>query len=59
MPPSAKDNIIVATPVDLARLIAFPRPIVVCVTDLEEISHPNLLEVVSDFLGSPSRKIPI
>jgi predicted GTPase len=35
------DSIVVATPVDLARLIAFPKPHCRVRYDLEEISHPD------------------
>lgn len=44
------DTIIVATPVDLARLIDLPRPHCRVRYDLQEVSHPDLSEVISDFL---------
>ncbi|HEY7557283.1 MAG TPA: cyclic 2,3-diphosphoglycerate synthase [Candidatus Binatia bacterium] len=44
------DAIIVATPVDLARVIALPKAYSRVRYDLEEISHPDLAEVVSAFL---------
>jgi predicted GTPase len=44
------DTIIVATPVDLARLIALPKPFCRVRYDLEEISHPDLAEIVSCFV---------
>jgi predicted GTPase len=44
------DTIIVASPVDLARLIALPKPHCRVRYDLEEIGHPALAEVISDFL---------
>jgi predicted GTPase len=47
---SSCDTIIVATPVDLARLIALPKPFCRVRYDLEEISHPDLADVVSSFV---------
>lgn len=44
------DSIIVATPVDLARLIRLPKPYCRVRYDLEEISHPDLAEIISSFL---------
>ena len=44
------DSIVVATPVDLARLIAFSKPHCRVRYDLEEISHPDLGEIISSFL---------
>jgi predicted GTPase len=43
------DSIVVATPVDLPRLIAFPKPLCRVRYDLEEISHPDLAEIMSSF----------
>ena len=47
---AACDIIIVATPVDLARLIALPKPFCRVRYDLEEIGHPDLAEIVSSFV---------
>ena len=47
------DTIIVASPVDLGRLIALPKPHCRVRYDLEEIGHPALAEVISDFLRHP------
>ena len=44
------DSIVVATPVDLARLIKLPKPHCRVRYDLEEISHPDLSEVLASFL---------
>jgi predicted GTPase len=44
------DTIVVATPVDLARLIPLPKPFCRVRYDLEEIGHPDLAEIVSRFL---------
>lgn len=46
----ACETIIVATPVDLARLIPLPKPFCRVRYDLEEIGHPDLAEIVSRFL---------
>jgi predicted GTPase len=45
------DSIVIATPVDLARLIPLSKPHCRVRYDLEEITHPDLAEVVTDFLG--------
>jgi predicted GTPase len=44
------DSIVIATPVDLARLIALPKPACRVRYDLEENSHPDLSEVLAGFL---------
>jgi predicted GTPase len=44
------DSIVIATPVDLARLIPLSKPHCRVRYDLEEITHPDLAEVVTDFL---------
>lgn len=44
------DTIIIATPVDLARLVPLPRPSCRVRYDLEEIGHPDLAGIVSGFL---------
>jgi predicted GTPase len=46
------DAIIVATPVDLARVIGLPKPYCRVRYDLEEMSRPDIAEVVSAFLQS-------
>ncbi|HZD39589.1 MAG TPA: cyclic 2,3-diphosphoglycerate synthase [Terriglobales bacterium] len=43
------DTIIIATPIDLARLIPLPKPHCRVRYELEEISHPDLAEVISSF----------
>jgi len=43
------DSIVIATPVDLARLIALAKPHCRVRYDLEEISHPDLAEVLASF----------
>jgi len=44
------DSILIATPIDLARLTPLPKPHCRARYDLEEISHPDLADVVSRFL---------
>jgi len=44
------ESILIATPVDLARLIPLPKPHCRVRYDLEEISHPDLGDVVSTFV---------
>ena len=51
------DTIVVATPVDLARLIPLSKPYCRVRYDLEEISHPDLADVVSTFLRTHSERL--
>jgi predicted GTPase len=44
------DAIVIATPVDLARLISLPEPSCRVRYDLEEIGRPDLAEVLENFL---------
>jgi predicted GTPase len=48
------DSIVIATPVDLARLISIDKPYCRVHYDFEEISQPNLSHVICDFLGNHS-----
>jgi predicted GTPase len=48
------DAVVVATPVDLARLISIDKPSCRVRTDLEEIGHPDLMHIVYDFLRAHS-----
>jgi predicted GTPase len=52
------DSIVIATPVDLARLIPLSKPHCRVRYDLEEITHPGLAEVVTDFLGKRNATRP-
>jgi predicted GTPase len=45
------DTVVIATPVDLARLIQFGKPHCRVRYDLEEISRPDLAEVVAGFVA--------
>jgi predicted GTPase len=44
------DAVIIATPIDLRRLIKFRKPSVRVTYDLSEIGHPNLTQVLKDFI---------
>lgn len=44
------DTVVIATPVDLARLISLAKPSCRVRYDLEEISRPDLDEIVSEFI---------
>lgn len=44
------DTVVVATPVDLTRLIPLPHSCCRVQYELEEMSHPNLAQVVENFL---------
>jgi predicted GTPase len=52
------DAIVVASPVDLARLIPLAKPYCRVHYDLEEISHPDLTHVVYEFLLAHSDRLP-
>jgi predicted GTPase len=52
------DSIIVATPVDLARVIDLPRACCRVRYDLEEMSRPDLAEVVARFLQREIERAP-
>lgn len=52
------DAIIVATPVDLTRLITLPKPVCRVRYDLEEISQPDLAALVFDFLRAHAARLP-
>jgi len=48
------DAIVIATPVDLGRLMALPKPSCRVRYDLEEIGRPHLADVLERFLSRPS-----
>jgi predicted GTPase len=52
------DTIVVASPVDLARLIPIAKPYCRVHYDLEEISHPDFTHVVYEFLLAHSDRLP-
>lgn len=51
------DSIVIASPVDLARLIPLPKPSGRVRYDLEEISRPDLSEVVEVFLRLQAHRL--
>jgi predicted GTPase len=44
------DTVVIATPIDLSRLITINKPSVKVDYDLQEIGHPNLKDVLDDFV---------
>lgn len=50
------DAIVIATPVDLARLIKLPKPHCRVRYDIEEISRPDLSELVEQFLYKQAQR---
>ena len=52
------DSIVIATPVDLARLITLPKPACRVRYDLEEMSQPDLTTLVGEFLSRHANKLP-
>lgn len=51
------DTIVIATPVDLARLIPLDKPYCRVRYELEEISRPDLTDVVADFLSAHAARV--
>jgi predicted GTPase len=45
------DSVIIATPIDLKRLIKIDKPSTRVYYDLQEIGSPNFTEVINDFTG--------
>ena len=52
------DTVVIATPVDLARLIPIAKPCCRVHYDLEEISHPDLTHVIYNFLRDHRDRLP-
>jgi predicted GTPase len=50
------DAVIIATPIDLSRIIKINKPTVVVDYDLQEIGTPNLTQVLSDFVKKHNLK---
>ncbi len=46
------DSVIIATPIDLRRIVKISKPSVRVFYDLQEIGHPNLAEVLESFMKS-------
>jgi predicted GTPase len=51
------DSVVIATPVDLGRLIALPKPACRVRYDLQEMSRPDLADVVEQFLSRPAGRL--
>jgi predicted GTPase len=51
------DSIVIATPVDLARLIALPKPTCRVRYDLKEMSQPDLATLVGEFLSRHANQL--
>jgi predicted GTPase len=51
------DSIVIATPVDLARLIKLPEPHCRVRYDLEEIGPPDVAEILSIFLEAQANRL--
>jgi predicted GTPase len=49
---------VIATPVDLARLIPLSKPTCRVRYDLEEISRPDLAEVIANFVRFHADRLP-
>ena len=49
------DAVLVATPIDLSRIIDIRRPSTRVFYELDEIGSPNLDEIVSDFVKAHSK----
>ena len=52
------DTVVIAIPVDLARLIPLTKPACRVRYDLEEISRPDLAEVVANFVRAQAERLP-
>ena len=44
------DSVIIATPIDLNRIIKIKKPNTRVYYDLQEIGEPNLTEILNDFV---------
>ncbi len=44
------DSVVIGTPIDLTRIIQINKPTTRVFYDLQEIGHPNLEDVLGDFL---------
>lgn len=50
------DTVVIATPIDLNRLVKIDKPTVKVGYDLQEIGSPNLTEVLEDFIAKHNLK---
>ena len=44
------DTVIIATPIDLRRLIKINKPFIRVIYDLQEIGHPELSDLIPSYL---------
>ncbi|MEE9553840.1 MAG: cyclic 2,3-diphosphoglycerate synthase [candidate division Zixibacteria bacterium] len=51
------DTVIVATPINLGKLIKINKPYVTVGYDLQEIGTPNLMDVISDLFTKPKKAV--
>jgi predicted GTPase len=52
------DTVVIATPVDLARLIPLTKPACRVRYELEEISRPDLTDVAANFIRAHQERLP-
>jgi predicted GTPase len=52
------DTVIIATPIDLTRIIKINKPTVRVEYDLQEIGIPNLSDVLTEFFASEKEEKP-
>lgn len=50
------DSVVIATPIDLQRLIKINKPTTKVDYELQEIGHPDLEEIISDFISKKGLK---
>ncbi len=50
------DLVIVATPIDLSRIVKIKKPAVRVFYDLQEIGTPNMADLLNDFFAKPKSK---
>jgi predicted GTPase len=50
------DSVIIATPIDLGRIIKINKPNTRVEYSLQELGHPNLDDVIENFIGSKFKK---
>jgi predicted GTPase len=52
------DTVIIATPIDLSRIIKISKPTVRVGYDLQEIGMPNLTDVLDEFFNAKAETKP-
>jgi predicted GTPase len=51
------DSVIIATPIDLRRIVKITKPSVRVSYDLQEIGRPNMVDVLSEFFKPKKKKV--